>query len=379
MTKHLTATIAAAGLALSLAAPAVAALPSPGDARFAVPAGKVEHTVRIDLVDGPKAIPSHTKTESWLSVKSARVVVTDLRTGKVTADSTRSAREGLHANSAAFEAAVQKAYVDEGYVRVVGETVVNGRRALITQNAEGGKWRSDNPSSTTTAVVDAQTFTLYERTTELPGSHRHVQTFEKTELLNDPNARAARLQGGGIEHTVVVRKLEGPKAVASHERTERWLTSTSSRVVVTDLTTGKVRVEIATTPRETRIWEAESNTVRVIRSKRAQKPPYTTAAQDAAVQKRQLEQGITRVIGEKLVAGRRALVVESVPGKWRSDEPGSRTVATIDAETFAIYDRTTELPGSATQTEVVERSEMLPASAKARLAMAKHPGVKVRR
>ena len=82
------------------------------------------------------------------------------------------------------------------------------------------------------------------------------------------------------------------------------------------------------------------------------------------------------------MAGRRALVLESVPGKWRSDEPASRTVAVVDAETFAIYERTTGLPGGEfSQTEVHEVTELLPAAkaAKAKLAMASHRGAKVRR
>ena len=445
MTKHrLTATLAAAGLSLAAAAPAAsgAELPLPTDAAYTVADGKIEHTVRIDKVDGPKSLPSHTRYETWVSDDRSRTVVTNLQTGRVQAETVSTPTEirvynaqtntlrierrkragGLVENAMAFEQAVQKAYVEQGYVRVIGEKVVNGRRALVTQSAEG-KWRSDDRNSVTTAVVDAETFALYERTTELAGSHRHAQTFTYEVLAETPanvkatlamakhprakvraakvKARAAQsprdrapapglpapndprrlVPAGQVEHTVSVRKVEGSKAVPSHERTERWLTRTHSRTVVTNLKTGKVRTEIVTSPAQTSIYDAEKDVLRVMRNgKDAQTPPYNAVAFDAAVQKASLEHGYTRVIAEKQVGGRRALVVESVPGKWTTDEPESRTVITIDAETFRPLARTTDLSdGRFVQNDVFEVAELLPAgtkTAKARLAMAKHPGAK---
>jgi hypothetical protein len=286
-------------------------------------------------------------------------------------------------NGFAFEAAIQKAYVQHGYVRVIGEKQVNGRRALVTENAEG-KWRSDNPSSRTVAVVDAETFVLYERTTTVPGSHTHTQEFPVNEVLEatpanvkaamamtrkSAAASAASVPSGKVEHTVVVRKVEGSKAAASRERTERWLSRTHSRTVVTNLETGKVRMIVTTTPYETRIDDRETGRVTVRRHGRTA-PPYKPAAFEAETQRGYLADGITRQIGEKLVDGRRALVLESVPGKWRSSEPQSRTVVTVDAETFALLERTTGLPnGEFSQTEVHELTELVPANAKAAKAL----------
>jgi hypothetical protein len=406
MNKHLTATFAAGAAALGLAAPAMgASLPLPTEPRFDVPAGKIEQTVQIDQVSGPNAIASHTKTLQWLTSDRSHTIVIDVATGRVKAETVatpteirtynadekvvrieRRRRAGhLPANSFTFEQAVQRAYLEQGYVRVIGEQQVDGRRALVTENVAGGRWRSDPADSRTVAVVDAETFTLYERTTTHPrGDFVHSQQFPVNRVIDatPENVRAtmamkprpkvrvvgraasATVPAGQVEHTVVVRRVEGTRAVSSHERTERWLTATRSRTVVTDLKTGKVRAEIVTTPTETRIKEGDRVTVR---RHKAAAAPYTTAARDAEIQREQLEQGVTRIAGEKTVAGRRALVLESVPGKWRSSEPSSRTVAVVDAETFAIYERTTGLPGGEfSQTEVHELTELLPV-AKAKL------------
>jgi hypothetical protein len=415
MTKSLTTTLAAGAAVLGLAAPALGQtpLPLPSDAKFAVPAGKIEHTVKIEKVSGPKAIASHTKTVQWLTSDRSHTIVTDVATGKVKAETLATPTEirtynaesgttrverrkrpgGLPVNSFTFEAAVQRVYLEQGYVRVIGEKQVDGRRALITENVAGGRWRSDPADTRTVAVVDAETHTLYERTTTHPdGDFVSEQRFPVNRVIDatPENVRATmamradarRVPAGKVQHTVVVRKVEGTKAVASHERTEQWLTRTHSRTVVTDVATGRLRTEIVTSPYETRIYDAETNELRITNHRR-QAPPYNAAAFEAAQQRSYLEDGVTRVIGEKLVAGRRALVVESVPGRWRSSEPQSRTVATVDAETFALYERTTGLPGGElSQTEVHELTELLPASAraaKARLAMADHRGAKVKR
>ena len=398
MNKHLTATIAAGAAVLGLAAPALGAgpsLPLPTDPQFAVPAGKIEHTVQIDRVSGRNAVASHTRTDQWLTATSSHTIVTDAATGRLRAETIatpteirtyntadkvvrveqrRRGAKGLAVTSFTFEQAVQRAYLEQGYVRVVGEKVVGGRRALVTENVDGGQWRSDVAGSRTVAVVDAETHTLYERTTTHPdGAFTHTQQFPVNEVLDasPANVRAAmamrnagQVPAGKVEHTVVVRTVSGTKAAPSRERTEQWLTSTHSRTVVTDLETGKVRIEVVTTPTETRRYEA-GRKVAVLRHRR-QAPPYRATADEAATQRRQLEEGVTRVIGEKVVAGRKALVLESVPGRWRSDVEGSRTVAVVDAETFAVYERTTALPdGQFTQTEVHELTELLPAKAAA--------------
>jgi len=205
------------------------------------------------------------------------------------------------------------------------------------------------------------------------------------EGLPTPSDPVARVPAGQVEHSVVVRKVEGSRAVPSHERHELWLGRTHARSVVTDLTTGKVRLEVTVKPGETRMFDPRTNRVTIMRgptSSKGDAPPWNAAAFEATVQKAYVEQGYTRVVGEKVVDGRRALITESVAGKWRSDEPASVTTAVVDAETFMLYERTTEMPGGAfRQTELHEVNELLPAAAtstRARLAMAKHPGAKVR-
>jgi hypothetical protein len=188
---------------------------------------------------------------------------------------------------------------------------------------------------------------------------------------------------GKVEHTVMFRKVDGTNAVKSNERQERWLTRTSGRVVVRDADSGKVLREVSWTRAGTRIFDAEKNTVEIIRaSNEGETPPWNAMSFDAAVQRSYVEQGITRVIGEKTVGGRRALVTESVPGKWVSDEPSSRTTAVVDAETFALYERTTGLPaGEFTQNERYTLTELLDAGsprAQAAKAFGKHKGAKVK-
>jgi hypothetical protein len=135
MIKYLTATLAAgaAVAGLATASPAQAALPLPSDAAYTVPAGKIEHRVAIVKVSGRNAIASHTKTETWLTRTTSRTVVTDVRTGKLKAETVATPKRlrtynaetrvltiekldapmGLPDNSATFEAAVQKAYVEQ--------------------------------------------------------------------------------------------------------------------------------------------------------------------------------------------------------------------------------------------------------------------------
>ncbi len=161
-------------VALVAATPAAAHpnhdLPQPGDAQYAVPAGKVEHSVTVSEVSGSKAVPSRTRHELWMSRNRARSVSTDLRTGKVTTEVVVTRKEtriytanprrvtvhrnreaGMPWNSSRFEAAVQRAYVEQGITKVIGETTVRGRRAFIVENVPG-KWVSDEPDGRTVAV-----------------------------------------------------------------------------------------------------------------------------------------------------------------------------------------------------------------------------------
>jgi hypothetical protein len=201
--------------ALALAAPAAAqqpGLPLPTDPAFDVSAGQVEHTVTTVRVTGTNAVPSHQRHEVWMSRNRTRSVSTDLTTGRVRAETTYDARSGLTRTWSAeedrivvsrsshpplssfrFEAAVQAAYLRQGITRVVGERSVNGRRALVTVNVPA-RWRSDRPDGVTTAVVDAETHVLYERSTELPdGEFRQVATHDVTEVLPASRATSAKL------------------------------------------------------------------------------------------------------------------------------------------------------------------------------------------
>ena len=192
-----------------------------------------------------------------------------------------------------------------------------------------------------------------------------------------------RVPAGKVEHTVAIVKVDGSRAIPRHERQERWLSSTRAHVVVRDAKTNRLRTEVTWRPGETRIYDARSNVLRITRTNAEDdSPPYGAVAGDAAIQKEYLAQGITRVIGEKQVAGRRALVVESVPGKWRSSEPGSRTTAVVDAETHHLYETQTTL-GGGLFVETIRRvvTELLPAGrrASAKLTMRKKTGARISR
>jgi len=184
-------------------------LPRPGDAQYAVPAGKVEHSITVTEVTGSKAVPSRTRHELWLSRNRARSVSTDMKTGKVTVEivvtrkqtrmysaetgrvTVRRNREAsMPWNSSRFEAAVQRAYVQEGITKVVGETTVRGRRAFVVESVPG-KWVSDEPDSRTVAVVDAETYELYERTSTLPDGEFTQKETTVTELIRGASARFA--------------------------------------------------------------------------------------------------------------------------------------------------------------------------------------------
>ena len=191
--------------------------------------------------------------------------------------------------------------------------------------------------------------------------------------LPQPGDPSFLVPAGKVEHTVTTVKVEGPAAIPSHERVERWMTRNRSRTVITDLRTGKVRSEVTFAPGEHRIYDARKNRVTIIKDPGAS-PPWNTAAFEAAVQKAYLEQGITRETGRTVVGGREAIVVESVPGKWVSDEPTSVTTAIVDAETFTLYARRTAVPDGRFSQSETHTVELLDASSgtRARMAMAKH-------
>ena len=197
-----------------------------------------------------------------------------------------------------------------------------------------------------------------------------------------PSDPAFAVPQGKIEHTIVEQQVSGSKALASRTRTETWLTATHSHTLVYDAATGKLTAETSSTPTEVRAWTAEDGVIEVERRKTPGPLIENSTEFEAAVQKAYLEQGITRVIGETTVGGRRALVTESVPEKWRTDESSQRTTAVVDALTYTLYSRTSTLPnGAFTQTQTW-RSELLDgaqSSGRAKMAMKRHAGAKIRR
>jgi outer membrane lipoprotein-sorting protein len=195
--------------------------------------------------------------------------------------------------------------------------------------------------------------------------------------LPKPGDAKYAVPAGKVEHSVTVSEVSGSRAVPSHTRHELWMSRNRARSVSTDMKTGKVTSEVVVTRDETRIFSADTGQVTISRT-RGQRMPWNSSLFEAAVQRAYVEQGITRVVGETTVRGRRAFVVESVPGKWVSDEPDSRTVAVVDAETYTPYERTTTLPdGQFTQKETIQ-TEMLRGAAHVRFAMGTHKGAKVR-
>jgi len=194
-----------------------------------------------------------------------------------------------------------------------------------------------------------------------------------------PGDPAYAVPAGKVEHSVTVTKVSGSKAVPSHARHELWMTRKRARAVTTNVETGKVTFEMVITPSETRTYSAQTRHVTVQKTRHAS-IPYNSWLFEAAVQKAYVEQGITKVTGQTTVSGKRALIVESVPGRWTSDRSDAKTVAIVDATSYALYARTSTLPGGEfTQTETTEVQEFLSPSPRVSFAMAKHQGAKVRR
>ena len=196
--------------------------------------------------------------------------------------------------------------------------------------------------------------------------------------LPRPGNPAHAVPAGKIEHTVTVTQVSGSKARPSHMRHELWMTRKRARAVTTDVKTGKVTFEMVITPSETRTYSAQTRRVTVQKTRRAS-IPYNSWLFDAAVQQAYVHQGITKVIGQTMVRGNPALIVESVPGKWTSDRPDGRTVAVVDAVSYGVYERTSTLPnGEFTQKDTVEVQEYLSPSPRVSFAMGKHQGANVR-
>ena len=81
--------------------------------------------------------------------------------------------------------------------------------------------------------------------------------------------------------------------------------------------------------------------------------------------------------------GRRLLLLESVPGRWKSSEPGSRTTAIVDALTYELVE-TSSRRSTAGTTARRRRHRLLETldvsrAVVAKLAMKTHAGAKLTR
>jgi hypothetical protein len=211
-----------------------------------------------------------------------------------------------------------------------------------------------------------------------------VQAFSSQSRAGLPSSADAayRVPAGKVEHRVWTVTVSGSKAVPKKERQELWLTATRARLVATTIATGKVRTEVVDRPGESRIFDARTNRLTILRHKTTDPPPYASSAFEAALHRAYVQEGIMRVTGEQVVAGRRALMLESVPGKWISSDPGSRGTALVDAETYRVLQtRATLGEGLFNQTVDTTVDELVSAQATvtAKLAARRHTGAKVSR
>jgi hypothetical protein len=107
-------------------------------------------------------------------------------------------------------------------------------------------------------------------------------------------------------------------------------------------------------------------------------PPWQSMAQEAAIWRSAFDEGKTRQVGETERFGRRALVLESVRGKWTTDEPDQTTTMVVDAESFSLYGIRTVLHKQGFGQDIsVDGFETLERAGNEHLlAMSPHPGAK---
>ncbi len=200
--------------------------------------------------------------------------------------------------------------------------------------------------------------------------------------LPKPTDSAYRVPVGKAEHRVWTVTVSGPKSVPSKERHELWLSATRARLVATTIATGKVRTEVVDRPGESRIYDAKTNRLTIVKHKVTDPPPYASSTYEAALHLAYVQQGIMRVTGEQVVGGRRALVLESVAAKWITSDPGSRGTALVDAQTYRVLQTQSILgDGQFKQTVDTGVDELVNAKAQvtAKLAARRHAGAKVSR
>ncbi len=181
---------------------------------------------------------------------------------------------------------------------------------------------------------------------------------------------------GRIEHVVARVVVSGTRAVPSDVTIERWHSRDTAHGRRVDRRTGEVETEHVFGPAGTRIFDAERNTLRIDRRPAGGTPE--SLAEEGENLRRQVAAGIYAVAAETTVGTRPALVLQSVPGVYRSDEPASSTRIVADKETYIPYERTTSLPnGQFTQTVRIVKAEQLPLAGNERLLrMARHDGAR---
>jgi hypothetical protein len=156
-------------------------------------------------------------------------------------------------------------------------------------------------------------------------------------VVNDP---ALGVPANKIEHVVRETTIAGDRP--RHTLDELYLGSDKAHWISRDADSGKVVSETTFDRGHGVMWDAKSNELQTIDDKDPT-PPWQTVAQEAAIWKHFLGTGATAQTGETTVNGRRALLLQSVPGKWKTDEPSGVTTMTVDAENFTLYEIKTVL------------------------------------
>ena len=191
-----------------------------------------------------------------------------------------------------------------------------------------------------------------------------------------PAPAAIPVADGRIEHVVAHVTVSGTRAAASDARIERWHTKDTAHAIRIDRRTGEVETEHVFGPGGSRTFDAERDVLRV--DLRATGPAPESLAQEGENLRRQVAAGAYAVAAETTVGTRPAVVLQSVPGVHRSDEPTSSTRIVADKETYIPYERTSALPhGQFTQTVRIVKAEQLPLAGNARLLrMGRHDGAR---
>ena len=193
----------------------------------------------------------------------------------------------------------------------------------------------------------------------------------------EPTAPASiPVADGRIEHVVARVTVSGTRAAPSDVRIERWHTKDTAHGIRIDRRTGQVETEHVVGPGGSWIFDAESNRLRVDLRERG--PAPESLPQEGENLRRQVAAGAYAVAAETTVGTRPAVVLQSVPGVYRSDEPSSSTRIVADKETYIPYERTTSLPGGQfTQTTRIIKAEQLPLAGNARLLeLRRHRGAR---